>query len=1212
MTERLSTPRAAAVGTHADMKAVYRSSLVSPSDTEQDFHGSEDEDEVFFGPMTTVELRKMHQQRDIHRRSTQALALAPLQSDDSSALSSEEQSAVKIQTQWRGALARQAWQRVAGQQMQCATPEPSPLPLSAVQSQQHAQAAMEIQRLCRGFLARRERRRRRDDMQLLAMKGSISVERRRRMPRAALPESQIPLLPSMRIPRAPQSAPAVPDQQPHGVSGGLQPAKPAAPRAPPSMQLPVPVQPGKASNLRSPLRRGLSIRNWFQRQPPGMAHPEPLPEMPAQPQPAAAASHAPEAPKRGSPLRSNTLKVNHPANPHPPAPAHSGRARKYLGRLLATLRPKAAAAPPSLAALAEEPAGVPQGRRPAPPSSVSLASARRRQARPRSSGSQRDRRRHRRYRRGRDAIVGSGPAPRTRPHTMHTTNIHASLPPPPMSSSSSSLLAAASHILLVPIESSADNCAQQDSMRRLRSPPPAAPGLRPAHMRSDSSSSASRQSPSASSSSLDKQAVGTKLAMLKTSIGSFLARPLSPRVAPPPQPLSAIVEQGAAHGPSPLAAHVPMAIGRNRSVDNVAGAKVMLPPSAFARTPLSAVGGSFGHDASGSTSRPATGETETDEDVGIAASVLKIAPQPAAGGQGVPGDDNASVSSISSMSESESSLASEGSLLAAASDISMASSPLSPLAEPSGASDQMDVSLSPPIASGQPPVMPGDAMLLSPRLSLRLSADASSFGMGLSVFASLMDGVAEADDADSAVSSSMVSQGEAAADEKGEIELSEKSEAKPAERSSEPVENSTEPAARDAEPVENSSEPTENCTEPVENSSEPVENSTEPAARDAEPVENSSEPAETNPGPAETNHELVGKETAPALAPAPSSPDSNPMMERLRSLRSRQREKEAASKKPAALAKADAGGRRFRATQTAAQRSAKKKGGGLLGALGSLQLDRLTKLNTRRNSTYMTCEIELVVVTRHGDRPVSPSLLMQERTHERRITAELDSGATYHSIYSDSDSDPESDSDGASDSDHSMLAAGDMYVETRPLSPEPEEPAPALPEAADLPAAEAASTSSASLDAKRKSADLASAALPSPPALAANAPSKKQCVRRVQWGTRSVLQATWLQGRSPPAPARGAPKPVLVRRPDDNPDAAALAAGAPTSTKGAKAARRQSRNLTKVQVSSYQYPDSIPDDLLDDDEEMEEIGAEPESDEEFIPRRSTRSNRSKK
>ncbi|KAJ2328937.1 hypothetical protein IWW51_000907 [Coemansia sp. RSA 2702] len=700
--------------------------------------------------------------------------------------------------------------------------------------------------------------------------------------------------------------------------------------------------------------------------------------------------------------------------------------------------------------------------------------------------------------------------------------------------------------------------------------------------------------------------------MLKTSIGSFLARPLSPRVAPPPQPLSAIVEQGAAHGPSPLAAHVPMAIGRNRSVDNVAGAKAMPPPSAFARTPLSAVGGSFGHDASGSTSRPATGETETDEDVGIAASVLKIAPQPAAGGQGVPGDDNASVSSISSMSESESSLASEGSLLAAASDVSMASSPLSPLAEPSGASDQMDVSLSPPIASGQPPVMPGDAMLLSPRLSLRLSADASSFGMGLSVFASLMDGVAEADDADSAVSSSMVSQGEAAADEKGEIELSEKSEAKPAERSSEPVENSTEPAARDAEPVENSSEPTENCTEPVENSSEPVENSTEPAARDAEPVENSSEPAETNPGPAETNHELVGKETAPALAPAPSSPDSNPMMERLRSLRSRQREKEAASKKPAALAKADAGGRRFRATQTAAQRSAKKKGGGLLGALGSLQLDRLTKLNTRRNSTYMTCEIELVVVTRHGDRPVSPSLLMQERTHERRITAELDSGATYHSIYSDSDSDPESDSDGASDSDHSMLAAGDMYVETRPLSPEPEEPAPALPEAADLPAAEAASTSSASLDAKRKSADLASAALPSPPALAANAPSKKQCVRRVQWGTRSVLQATWLQGRSPPAPARGAPKPVLVRRPDDNPDAAALAAGAPTSTKGAKAARRQSRNLTKVQVSSYQYPDSIPDDLLDDDEEMEEIGAEPESDEEFIPRRSTRSNRSKK
>ncbi|KAJ2809625.1 hypothetical protein H4S07_003152 [Coemansia furcata] len=194
--------------------------------------------------------------------------------------------------------------------------------------------------------------------------------------------------------------------------------------------------------------------------------------------------------------------------------------------------------------------------------------------------------------------------------------------------------------------------------------------------------------------------------------------------------------------------------------------------------------------------------------------------------------------------------------------------------------------------------------------------------------------------------------------------------------------------------------------------------------------------------------------------------DDDPVRARLRTLRTR---------RLANPSEASDGGRRFRATQ-----SAKGKGGGgggkPLAKMGNLQLDRLTKLNTRRNSTYMACRIERFTVVREGDRPPSPSSAMLARARERKKLKDDDDENDEVSLLNDDSSDDD-----------------DM----RPITP----------------------VSDVSIDFKRKSVELAA----DDDARLAYGVLKKQC--RVHWGSRSILRAMWAAEG-----AVSAPKPILVNK----------------------------------------------------------------------------------
>ncbi|KAJ2771941.1 hypothetical protein IWQ57_001979, partial [Coemansia nantahalensis] len=318
---------------------------------------------------------------------------------------------------------------------------------------------------------------------------------------------------------------------------------------------------------------------------------------------------------------------------------------------------------------------------------------------------------------------------------------------------------------------------------------------------------------------------------------------------------------------------------------------------------------------------------------------------------------------------------------------------------------------------------------------------------------------------------------------------------------------------------------------------------------------------------------------------------------------------------------AGAAGRRFRATQTAGQRdtaAAAAKGSAAsrkLPKMGALQLDRLTKLNTRRNSTYMTCQIERVVEVRAGERPPSPSLLMQVRAHERRLTAGLDTGNDYRSIYSDSSSDGYSTCGDSEDDPAADPPA--MAEDTCPLSPLPATAAidgsDAWGVAAASPAQSAGDVSAveAAPDAKRKSTELAGSdwedvheMLGAEAASDDDGPGKRRCREprgRVRWGVRSVLRAPWLQGRAPP-PAAALPPPILVRRANEE-DLLVPLPPPPTTTRG----KRQPSKLAVVKVVAIQYPESTGPNLGDDDNDdnIEDIPDE-SPDEEYVPRRSSR------
>ncbi|KAJ2719912.1 CDC16 protein [Coemansia sp. Benny D115] len=190
--------------------------------------------------------------------------------------------------------------------------------------------------------------------------------------------------------------------------------------------------------------------------------------------------------------------------------------------------------------------------------------------------------------------------------------------------------------------------------------------------------------------------------------------------------------------------------------------------------------------------------------------------------------------------------------------------------------------------------------------------------------------------------------------------------------------------------------------------------------------------------------------------------------------------------------------RRFRATQTVAGRSdgpsttstaAQQKQKKPMTKMSSLQLDRMTKLNTRRNSTYMTCRIERYNVQREGSRPPSPSLIMQLKAQEKRDRL-ADAGKPHHSIYSSSSSSSSSSSLIASEDEeeeHNGHESDDieemgLIDDTRPLTPlllsSEDEFEPAETDLDDSAETETATVSlnpsaSISSDIKRKSVELA-------------------------------------------------------------------------------------------------------------------------------------------
>ncbi|KAJ2753651.1 hypothetical protein GGI19_002983 [Coemansia pectinata] len=270
-------------------------------------------------------------------------------------------------------------------------------------------------------------------------------------------------------------------------------------------------------------------------------------------------------------------------------------------------------------------------------------------------------------------------------------------------------------------------------------------------------------------------------------------------------------------------------------------------------------------------------------------------------------------------------------------------------------------------------------------------------------------------------------------------------------------------------------------------------------------------------------------------APNPTDSDDDPVRARLRSLRSRR------------LANQDTDtGRRFRATQSATRSN--KNAGKPLAKMGNLQLDRLTKLNTRRNSTYMACRIERFTVVREGDRPPSPSSAMLMRARERKKMEDED----------------EDMSEGEEEHD---VSDDECLFDNRPITP----------------------PSEFEVDVKRKSIELAEDS--SRCSEESGTEKKKQCRRaRVQWGSRSVLRTTWLKGHLEPV-GSGSPKSILVNR---------------CESVEAKTTSAVGSELCIVRVACIEYPAHVSS--ADESDDAEFVDAEEDQEEEeYVPRRSTRS-----
>ncbi|PIA13190.1 hypothetical protein COEREDRAFT_83658 [Coemansia reversa NRRL 1564] len=1045
MTEHVSaTPRSVLTTkdtNRAHMEAVY--SMASPSETDCISDMEDEEDEVFFGPMSTVELRKLHKFRDIHRRSTQVMQMTPLE-DNTEKSQDTVEGAEKIQALFRGALARKnnKTKQITNVGQQCVTPEASPMPLN-VQHQQ-LQAVLEMQRLVRGFLARRVYCRRREELRFLAVKGTISVERRRRIPRPTVRPLKEP----------PQTAPVS-----VGNGFGQQRALLSPPQAPlPLLPRDTPPPP------RSPLRRGLSIRNWFQRQ---QQIPDSAPPL---------SNSKPDQTLQPSAELSSTW-----TNPLKP---FSGNARRLRS-------------------------------------------------------------------------------------------------PPPLQQSASTLL-----------QGGGSQMVESDTQSA-----PQTPGI---------GKSAGN---------------GTKLSMLKSGLGSLLTKPLSPRVATSRFqshiPLPSIRGDSAIRSEPTVRAKIPAPIPVRRGIlasSSMMRSDVDLNSTktavdvVYADMPLSAVGGG------GTTFKSALrmASSDTDEESGIAATVARIAPSvndPPSTTDFISTKsfaDDASVSSISSMSASsalESPLSPVSNISANHMDISPPSTSCTSISRVTS-----QQSLEPVVTNMEDPLptlKQKSKLDLSPRLSLRLSADAATFGTGLSVFASLLDDVRQHSTLDSAVDSSISdiipppAKGEYGVEvslqnfeESGnapvsipEIDMDDSNELAVVEERGSPK-IIPESCAMDCEPSAANIESPD-----VETESSAVE--TESLAND--PVISTAE-AETSAADAEQS-EQVQKQSDMA---ADASEKTNPALERLRSLRTRRQREKGESVAPALTAAT----RRFRATQKAATTGSSGIKERPLAQMGALQLDRLTKLNTRRNATYMTCKIERVVEIRDGDRPPSPSLMMQLRAQERRMMTGT------HSIYS-------SDSD--EDYDAMSLCSNvdsEMNEDTRPLSPEPHLNSSTISGCPHVSAAELPDViHMSSSEAKRKSSELASSSASSHISLtaldeSANADGKKLCRRnnRLRWGTRSVLKASWLMGNDSSSSLRPAPSSLAARNTElasilvrPTPDTSSQSVD---HNSGNAKSKRQSKNLEVIKVSCIEYPHSTTDALLDmeDTDSDEDISSPDPNDGDYIPR----------
>ncbi|KAJ1852500.1 hypothetical protein LPJ73_002817, partial [Coemansia sp. RSA 2703] len=363
--------------------------------------------------------------------------------------------------------------------------------------------------------------------------------------------------------------------------------------------------------------------------------------------------------------------------------------------------------------------------------------------------------------------------------------------------------------------------------------------------------------------------------------------------------------------------------------------------------------------------------------------------------------------------------------------------------------------------------------------------------------------------------------------------------------------------------------------------------------------------------------------------------EDNPVHMRLRSLRSRRLNKDPASAADTSSKPPEPSGRRFRATQTAAAKgetlasaaaAAKKKP---VGKMGQIQLDRLTKLNTRRNATYMTCRIERYNVTREGKRPPSPSLLMQQRAEERRGSDD------HRSIYSDSDEEDEGDDEDVISSEESeeeeWLSRGEercleeLVDDTRPLSPllldeSDDEDAMLLEDAGVASAADTVAADPGTQDIKRKSIELSGPLHPStsannasgvtntaaPASSSAGTRSKKQCRRpTVQWGTRSILRTPYLVGHAPKDLPPGSTLRSILTNPGDSelPPAPEPVARSMANTRRAGPVHTA---LKIVRVSTIKYEESSDSESEDADEDASQ-GA----DDEYIPKKSIRNSRKK-